>query len=324
MRSIFITILFLLTVVTINAPTFVHAQATYNASVGIPGSDFGPDKSSMIDGSAIGRFIAAFYKFAWPIAGVMAIVIILAAGLIRIVAGGDTSRVEMSKEMMWAGMTGLGIVLCAWVLLNTISPDLVKFKDLDIKKISNKGIGTTPSVELTESGEDPAKIAAAEASGAGGNNSAGPGKTNPLPNGKSDMPQAAGNFLGYKPEVQGGSDALKTRADALKTITNDPTKNPHGLKWKVSSMNDGRHKKGSSHGDNRALDIVWYAPTPSGGLRGLDWTNSGDKALINEAIGMERAALFNTHNEYDPANWARDENGRLITSGVHIHSYVNP
>lgn len=153
MRFFIIVTFFVVALTAVNTPILVHAvaQTTYTPSTGIPGSEFDAGKNVTINGSSIAKFVAALYKFGWPLVGVMAVIVIITAGFIRIVAGGDSSRVEMSGEMLWAGITGLGIVLGAWVLLNTINPDLVSLKSLKITEIESKGKGKVVEVELSES-----------------------------------------------------------------------------------------------------------------------------------------------------------------------------
>lgn len=92
-------------------------------------------KLSDISPNSIGELIVDIATFATIIAGVVAIILIIWAGLVRITAGGDSSKVEESGDILWSAITGLGITLTSVLLLNAINPDLTKFKPLDFTKI---------------------------------------------------------------------------------------------------------------------------------------------------------------------------------------------
>ncbi len=106
-------------------------------------------KLSEISGDSIGKLIVDIASFATVVVGVVAIILILWAGLVRITAGGDSSKVEESSTIMWSAMIGLGIVLTSVVLLNAINPDLTKFKPLEFDKITAKGDGKKIELTLT-------------------------------------------------------------------------------------------------------------------------------------------------------------------------------
>ncbi|GEM_PF-5635383 len=282
-------------------------QTTYTPSAGIPNSEFDAGKDVKIDGSTIAKFIAALYKFGWPLVGAMAVMVIIAAGFVRITAGGDSSRVEMSNEMLWAGITGLGIVLSAWVLLNTINPELVSLKSLTVTEIKSQGKGNVPTVELSESEDSPEarqQAASGKNAGAAGSNA----RTS-----LAGMPTANGKFLGYKDGVMGGSEGLKQRIEKLSIEFNDPTQNPDGLQFRVNSLADGKHGAidprlpAQGHYDNRAADIVFFDRNNNG----LTW--SANQAQIERGIQLMDRAGFNIINEY--VKDSRDK------TGVHAHGW---
>ncbi len=275
-------------------------------------------KIADVNENSIGKLVVDLTDFGTKVAGVVAIVMILWAGLQRITAGGDSSKVEESSEIMWGAIVGLGIALASVLLLNAINPDLTKTVPIKFPEVKTVIEAKKPEVELTESeGEgDPqtqARIGQAERSGTGGNNSANAGQLQRLPNGIDGMPQANGNFLGYGAGVRGGTPALRDRLTQLNTSLNDSAQNPDGTRGRVSSMNDHRHGTNSSHYDDRSLD---YALRNPDGSR-LNWNNATDRAHIQNVITMAQRSGFNVYNEYDPANWTSN------TSGGHLHLYVN-
>ncbi len=160
LRTLLLFVVFIWSILSIT-PALATGDTTYKVNVGIPGTKFGPDQTVTVGPNTLGDLVRAFYKFSVPLAGVVAIVIILAAGLTRIVAGGDSSRVEFSGELMWAGIIGLGIVLISWVILNTINPDLVNPQPIAPEVVKKINARPPPSVTLTVAPRDRSDPAAA-------------------------------------------------------------------------------------------------------------------------------------------------------------------
>ncbi|GEM_PF-5854339 len=91
--------------------------------------------SDIAGGKGIGVLVVDIATFATIIAGAVATILIIWSGLVRITAGGDSSKVEESGDILWSAIIGLGITLTSVLLLNAINPDLTKFKALDFTKI---------------------------------------------------------------------------------------------------------------------------------------------------------------------------------------------
>ncbi|OGY89973.1 MAG: hypothetical protein A2927_02770 [Candidatus Komeilibacteria bacterium RIFCSPLOWO2_01_FULL_45_10] len=74
------------------------------------------------------EYIKALYKFLVGIAGILAVVMIAVGGLLWLFSGGDSGRITKAKEIILGAVIGLLLVLGSYMILNTINPNLVKFK----------------------------------------------------------------------------------------------------------------------------------------------------------------------------------------------------
>jgi len=83
----------------------------------------------------IGEYIGALYKYAIGIAGVLAGIMIVIAGLIWLTAGGSAERVTTAKSYIESALVGLVIALTSYVLLYAVNPTLVGFEALKVKFI---------------------------------------------------------------------------------------------------------------------------------------------------------------------------------------------
>jgi hypothetical protein len=76
----------------------------------------------------LAQYIGFLYSFLLGIIGVVAGVAIMVGGFTYLTAGGDKSKVEEGKKRIYNALAGMVIAFTAYLLLNTINPDLVKLK----------------------------------------------------------------------------------------------------------------------------------------------------------------------------------------------------
>jgi hypothetical protein len=82
----------------------------------------------------IGEYIGGIYKYAINIVGILAAVVLMFGGAIWLTAGGNASRVTEAKAWVGASLTGLVLVLCSYMIMNIINPNLVVLKSLSISQ----------------------------------------------------------------------------------------------------------------------------------------------------------------------------------------------
>lgn len=88
-----------------------------------------------------GQYIAAVYRYAVVAAGVIAIIIIIIAGVRWTLSAGSSDAIASAKKYIVGGVTGLVIAVGSYTLLYTINPNLVEFKSLRIPFISGELAG---------------------------------------------------------------------------------------------------------------------------------------------------------------------------------------
>lgn len=80
----------------------------------------------------IAEYISGIYKYAINIVGILAAVVLMFGGVTWLTAGGNASRVTEAKAWVGASLTGLVLVLCSYMIMNIINPNLVVLKSLSI------------------------------------------------------------------------------------------------------------------------------------------------------------------------------------------------
>lgn len=85
--------------------------------------------------SWIGEYIAAIYKYAIGIVGILAAVVLMVGGVLWIVAGGSATMIGEAKAWISASLTGLVIALCSYLILYQINPALTVFGPLGIAQV---------------------------------------------------------------------------------------------------------------------------------------------------------------------------------------------
>lgn len=70
-------------------------------------------------------YVNAVYKFAIWSVGIAALFMITIGGFIYFTAAGNTSKMESGKKIIFDALYGLIAAMFAWVVLNTINPNLV-------------------------------------------------------------------------------------------------------------------------------------------------------------------------------------------------------
>lgn len=78
--------------------------------------------------TSLSQYIQTIYKFALGIVGIIAVVLIMFGGLRWVAAAGNESTIGEAKEMIVSAVTGLVIALLSYIILLTISPQLVQLR----------------------------------------------------------------------------------------------------------------------------------------------------------------------------------------------------
>ncbi len=76
----------------------------------------------------IGIFIQYIYRYGIIFAGILAVIIIIISGLQWTSSGGNSSTIESAKNRITGALTGLILVACSYIILNTINPATVNLR----------------------------------------------------------------------------------------------------------------------------------------------------------------------------------------------------
>lgn len=80
-------------------------------------------------------WIRSFYIFALIIAGILAFGAIVYGGLLYATSAGDASRQATGRSWIWGALIGLLLLAGAYLILNTINPNLVKLQTPTLSKL---------------------------------------------------------------------------------------------------------------------------------------------------------------------------------------------
>ncbi len=116
----------------------------FSPQVKIPNSDF--DQNSIpvgvykpetgeMSSDLLAKYVKAFYGYGLSIAGILATIVLMAGGVLWLTSAGNDTRIGQAKELIIGSVTGMIILFCSWILFNTINPDLLKLKPIDMQVI---------------------------------------------------------------------------------------------------------------------------------------------------------------------------------------------
>ena len=129
----------------------------FTPEVSIPGSVFnngtaiavgtpieknnGTIKTVSMDSDLLGKYIQALYNYSLAIVAILAAIVLMGGGLLWLTSGGDSGQITKAKEMIIGSITGLTILFCAWIILNTVNPELLKLKPISTIVINKIQMG---------------------------------------------------------------------------------------------------------------------------------------------------------------------------------------
>lgn len=144
-RQILIFILFLIILFFINiqvvraADTISKTEIKFTPQVGI-GTEIKAGESMIIGGTSIAKYVVAIYNWALRVIVILAIVMIMVAGVRWMMAAGNASTVSQARDQIISSLIGLLIALGSYALLNFINPALVKLREIKPTGVENINI----------------------------------------------------------------------------------------------------------------------------------------------------------------------------------------
>jgi hypothetical protein len=88
-----------------------------------------PDPCPSDTSTSIPNYIRRLYQFSIGISGILAVGMIVAGGILYTVSGGSPDKQNEGKDMIFSALWGLGLLFGAYIILNTINPQLIALKE---------------------------------------------------------------------------------------------------------------------------------------------------------------------------------------------------
>jgi N-acetyl-anhydromuramyl-L-alanine amidase AmpD len=130
--------------------------ATPQLRIGIPGLSFtsadklvqvtGDDGATYMYFPFLGEYLAAMYKYAIAVMGIIAVIMIIVGGVVWITSGGIPERVNQAKTIIIRSVVGMILAVGSYTLLYTINPELVQFRNLKVLTI--QGVPLTDIADI--------------------------------------------------------------------------------------------------------------------------------------------------------------------------------
>lgn len=90
--------------------------------------------------SNIGVFLQLMYRYAVGVAGIIAVVMIMVAGMQWVTSGGNSEAITSAKKRIAGAMMGLFLVYLSYFILNAVNPLLISFRLPQIFMVRKAGL----------------------------------------------------------------------------------------------------------------------------------------------------------------------------------------
>ncbi|MDP4000721.1 MAG: pilin [bacterium] len=146
-------ILLILILLIILTPVFALAQTEIELT--LTGESSNPCSSGSGDGGSLPLCINQIYVWSLGLSALLAMLMMVLGGYMVMTAAGNAQQSSTGKEMIWSSIIGMGILFAAFLILNTINPDLVDFSNLSTDPFEQTTApDPSPSPALIEGGID--------------------------------------------------------------------------------------------------------------------------------------------------------------------------
>ena len=106
----------------------------------------------------ITEYIDSFYKTAVAIAGIAAVAMIVVGAIYFVVSGGSQDKQREGKDIITSAVWGVVLLLGAYIILNTINPELVTLSPPAGKSLTQYSCEEYPDIRVCEIGERPIEV----------------------------------------------------------------------------------------------------------------------------------------------------------------------
>lgn len=124
---------------------FISIARAFTLAQPIPSID---NKGGLTDANNFAEYVVGIMPFIFGLAVVIAVVQLVIGGMQYALSEGLTSK-EDAKDRIWSAIGGLFLALLSWLILNTINPDFVNPKALNIPPLTTTSTPTNTNTPIT-------------------------------------------------------------------------------------------------------------------------------------------------------------------------------
>jgi len=133
---------------SLSIPVFAADEVKFTPQISIPGTEFqqgtgvkvGETVGATTSSTLLARYIKSFYTWGLSIVGVLAVLMLMAGGIIWLTSAGDSGKIGNAKKMISGSLFGTLLLVGAYFFLNTINPDITKLPALEMTNVKKIGI----------------------------------------------------------------------------------------------------------------------------------------------------------------------------------------
>ncbi len=102
------------------------------------------------------EYIKALFKYGIIIIGLLAVIIMMIAGVIWLTAGGNSEQLGQARQMIKASLFGAVLAACSYLILFLINPNLTVLRSIDVGYLGKQDLEEVlPPQDLTSQFTDP-------------------------------------------------------------------------------------------------------------------------------------------------------------------------
>lgn len=90
------------------------------------------EKTGSYTNNLLAKYVVSIYNYGLAIAGILATIVLMGGGVIWLTSGGEAGKISQAKDLIGGSIIGIIILVCAWVILNTVNTDLTEPKSINI------------------------------------------------------------------------------------------------------------------------------------------------------------------------------------------------
>ncbi len=101
-------------------PSFTEIEAKAGETINVP---------------YLATYVIAIYKYGLTIGSILAVMVIVIGGVMYMISSADPSKIALAKQLIFGSITGITLLICSYLLLKVINPNLTNLNSLKIETI---------------------------------------------------------------------------------------------------------------------------------------------------------------------------------------------